>query len=629
MAPVFRSIKELQPVPLLCVGAACFELVFGGPVRAEQAAFTDPSRFAVDGLPLGGKVRTDSGTYKQYDCASSTQYRQLSYCKRVKIETKVGGKLTTTTTIIHSGDGTVDYVNQFVEPASFTRADIDAEIARLSTKFGEKARLLEAPAQPGLPKAVIATWGPVKLVKLADADLAVLRSDKSPEKGILVDYLGDFTRSARAGFPVFGIQGDFGYIWIANYDDQGRGTLRFLAVNAATLTAAFAGAQTEQSRQPSSAGVVATTNQKPAVQPAPAGPTLEQQLEQCGESCPDKPELDKLRRDTIEQLEQAKSVAEDADRFSAAMGNEQALNTYISSCDANKCAFLSQAKAARDALVSSRPNAAQADAEERQYRSARGDVKALKQYVARCELCAFAQDAVAEINEQQSKGADELFNVEVCNYEYLPVTVAFAGRPDPNSNMWTSEGWWIVNSGECKKIATLRKGNFYLTAHNVRGVWNGEENDRASYCTSKNAFTRVLPQEGSDCLEGENLTVFGRKHIEGPDSKFTWKIDPKPWSYTALAYSPSDATSGWAADYSSPEAATSRAIELCGQDGQEDCQLARVVRDDECLALARGTNYDGGKALGWGTGIGARTDALDACYAVPARNCRILRVSCK
>jgi hypothetical protein len=57
-----------------------------------------------------------------------------------------------TTTIMHSGDGTVAYVNQFVEPASFTQA----EITRLSIKFDEKARLLEAPLKPGLPKAVIA-----------------------------------------------------------------------------------------------------------------------------------------------------------------------------------------------------------------------------------------------------------------------------------------------------------------------------------------------------------------------------------------------------------------------------------------------------------------------------------------
>jgi uncharacterized membrane protein len=619
---VFLRLAGLRWPSLLFLMAAFFEFVFT-LAQVQPANAVDQSRLTVDGMPLGGKVRTDSGIYKQYDCASSTQYREFTYCKRVKIETKVGGKLTTTTTIIHSGDGTVAYVNQFMEPASFTRADIDAEIARLSTKFGEKARLLEAPVQPGLPKAVIATWGSVKLVKLANADLDVLRSDKSPGKGILVDYLGDFTQSARAGFPVFSMQGDFGYIWIANYDEQGRGTLRFLAVNAATLTAAFAGPQTEQPRQPSSTGVIATTNQKPAAQPA--GPTLEQQLEQCGESCPDKPELDKLRRDTLAQLEQAKLDAEDADRFSAAIATEQALDTYISSCDTNKCAFLSQAKAARDALVSSRSNAAQADAEESQYRTARGDVKALKQYVAQCNVCAFASDAVSEINEQRSKGADDLFDVEVCNHEYLPVDVAFAGRPDPNSDMWTSEGWWTVNSGKCEKIAKLRKGNFYLTAHNERGVWSGDESDRKSYCTSNKAFTRILLQEGGDCLEGENTTLFGTKHFEGSGSKFTWKIDAKPWTFTALAYSPSDATFGWAPGYPTAEEASDRAIEFCSR-RSSDCKLARWVREDGCLALASGTNYDGEVALGWGTGIGARTDAVDACYAVPARSCRIVRV---
>jgi hypothetical protein len=187
---VLGSLDGLRCPTLLLAGAA----IFVAFAQVQPAVALDQSRLTVDGLPLGGKVRADSGIYKQYDCVSSTQYRELTYCKRVKTDTKNRGKLTTTTTIIHSGDGTVAYVNQFVEPASFSRMDIDAEIARLSAKFGENARLLEAPVQPGLPKAVIATWGTVKLVKLADADLAVLRSDKSPEKGILVDYFGDFTR---------------------------------------------------------------------------------------------------------------------------------------------------------------------------------------------------------------------------------------------------------------------------------------------------------------------------------------------------------------------------------------------------------------------------------------------------
>jgi hypothetical protein len=98
----------------------------------------------------------------------------------------------------------------------------------------------------------------------------------------LVDYLGDFARSAKAGFPVYNMQGEYGYVWIANYDDQGRGTLRFLAVNAAALSAAFAGTQTQQPRQPNSTVVVATANQKPAAGPAFAddqAPLAEQLLE--------------------------------------------------------------------------------------------------------------------------------------------------------------------------------------------------------------------------------------------------------------------------------------------------------------------------------------------------------------
>jgi uncharacterized membrane protein len=599
---------------LLLVGAAVIVCIF---VVVRPAIALDQTKLTVDGLPLGGKVRPEGGVYKQYDCAASTQYRELIYCKRIKTDIKDGGKHTTTTTIMHSVDGVVAYVNQFVEPATFTRADIDAEIERLSTKFGEKARLLEAAVQPGLPKAVIAAWGPVRLVKLAETDLDILRSEKSPGKGILVDYLGDFTRSARAGLPVYSLQGEFGYVWIANYDDQGRGTLRFMAVNATTLTAALVGSSPQpQSARPTNV-VVAT---KSAAQPT--GPSLEQQLEQCGEACPDKPQLDKLRLDTLAEVEKAKTVAEDAERFTAAMGNEQALNSYISSCDPSRCSFLSQATAARDALVSSRGNAAQMDTEERQYRAARGDVKALKQYVAQCNICAFAEDAVKEIKQNDTKGSDELFDLEICNNEYLPVYVAFAGMPDPNSDMWIAKGWFKFDSGECSKIATLKKGNFFISAHNKRAIWEGDK----TYCTSDSAFERILLSEGGDCLEGERSKGFRSFNYEGSDAKFTWTLNPRPWTYTALAVSQFTNSWGWSGEQSTLDQARELATSECSK-WALDCNVVSWARDDSCLTLAHGRDGNGGETFGWATGddyFAARREARNACsnygnYCVPLR----------
>jgi uncharacterized membrane protein len=335
-------------------------------------------------------------------------------------------------------------------------------------------------------------------------------------------------------------------------------------------------------------------------------------LEECGESCPDKPELDKIRRDALAQLEQAKQAAEDATRFAAAIGNEQALNAYITSCDTRKCAFRAEAVTERDSLVSAQKNAGQADAEEGQYRRARGDTKMLKNYVAQCQVCAFARDAVTEINENQSKGTGNLFELEVCSNEYLPVYVAFAGRPDPYSDMWTSEGWYKIDSGKCETIATLRKGDFFVAAHNKRAVWEGTE----SYCTAADrAFTRVLLPEGSDCLEDEESTNFIKKNFEGSDSKFTWTLNPKPWSYNALAYSSSSNVAGWSGRSPTLEQAQQAAVQECSERGG-GCRVVSWARDDSCLALARGTTGDGGTSYGWDTGddyASARRNARNAC----------------
>src|SRR5262249_21969734 len=49
-------------------------------------------------------------------------------------------------------------------------------------------------------------------------------------KGFLIDYLRDFTRSAKQGLPIYRIDGGPGFIWAASFDQKGRGTLRLAAV---------------------------------------------------------------------------------------------------------------------------------------------------------------------------------------------------------------------------------------------------------------------------------------------------------------------------------------------------------------------------------------------------------------
>jgi hypothetical protein len=112
---------------------------------------------------------------------------------------------------------------------------------------------MRLPTRAGLPNAVIASWGRVELEQLDDDVASTLAADGSPPRlGLIVDYLGDVRKSAQLGLPIFRLGGGAGYLWSASSDDNGRGHLRFLQIDASAL------APTKPSKPP------------PAPQPAPA-----------------------------------------------------------------------------------------------------------------------------------------------------------------------------------------------------------------------------------------------------------------------------------------------------------------------------------------------------------------------
>jgi uncharacterized membrane protein len=312
--------------------------------------------------------------------------------------------------------------------------------------------------------------------------------------------------------------------------------------------------------------------------------TLERELEECGESCPDKPEIDKLRRDTLEALEQKKREADDAASFMAALGNEQALNAYISLCSVKKCEFRNEATVERDAFRRARENKAGAEAEEREFKSARGNISNLKKYVADCQVCAFAREAVQTINESVSKYENQFFSFSVCNNDPVAVDVAVVGREDPNLGMWIAKGWWTVEPGRCKEVGT-------------------------------------------------SLETFEFNELKISEKEYTWRLDGKPWSFVAAAFSPFTSSWGWSGTgYSSRQEAERVALQECGKHAF-DCRIGGWTRDDSCLAMATGDNSTGGTSIGISpsspTWLDARREARNICRNYNGIGCRIVNESCK
>jgi serine protease Do len=201
--------------------------------RGRTATSQEPP-YVVDGLALYGHVRFESEAYKQYHCTPSEKFSGFTWCHKERTEETQRGEVTASNSILHSQDGSAVYVNRYIEPAFFGANDVRSEIERLSAKFGERGRQIWMPQREGLPSAVIVVWGKIELVQLPPADASVVASGGS-HKGLLISFLGDLQRSARAGVAVYQLAGGAGFVWAAAFKQDGRGVLRFLTIDASQI----------------------------------------------------------------------------------------------------------------------------------------------------------------------------------------------------------------------------------------------------------------------------------------------------------------------------------------------------------------------------------------------------------
>ena len=133
-------------------------------------------------------------------------------------------------------DGKIVYLSRYQEPAYWGTNEAQDDILRYSKKVGEEPHIIHLPARPGFPKGTLATWGNVILEPISGYELDLLAADKPLPKGIAIDFIGNFTKSAQQGLPIYRLGGGAGFVWAGSYNAQGRGTLRFAAVNASAYT---------------------------------------------------------------------------------------------------------------------------------------------------------------------------------------------------------------------------------------------------------------------------------------------------------------------------------------------------------------------------------------------------------
>jgi ribosomal protein L9 len=222
-------------------------------------AIAAPMEYAVDGLAVGTQLNFGSASYREYKCSPSDQFDGLTWCQKTRSDKERRRSYIAAYSLLHSRDGNILYINRTQEPAFFNPKEVEVNIQRYSRKIGESPRIMKMPHRGSLPDGLIAVWGKITLEPLDQESIKTLADGKNPRKGFLIDYLRDFTRSAKQGLPIYRIDGGPGFIWAASFDQKERGTLRLAAVELSGFS---------PSSDPAPV-VVETTAQTPASDPAP------------------------------------------------------------------------------------------------------------------------------------------------------------------------------------------------------------------------------------------------------------------------------------------------------------------------------------------------------------------------
>src|SRR5262245_9130082 len=228
-----RLISWVKPGTALAV---CVLLAAAANAQVRPGAATPDQKagYAVDGRALGSRVTSDRAT-RDYKCGPSEQFSGFTWCQKSSRERERRGGYDAISSMLHAKDGTVVYVNRHQQPAYLDAAEVESSIAKYTRQFGAPAKVDKLQRRGGAGEATLATWGKLELEPLDADSIKLLADGKSPKKGFLLDYLGNLSRSAQEGLPIFRIRGGAGFAWAASFDAKGRGTLRLLALDASAL----------------------------------------------------------------------------------------------------------------------------------------------------------------------------------------------------------------------------------------------------------------------------------------------------------------------------------------------------------------------------------------------------------
>src|SRR5215475_2016542 len=112
----------------LCLVASALAGTLGSILGSTFGASAATSSYVIEGLALGEQFRPE----RDYQCKSSIQFTDVTWCLRRKPGRATRGSFMSSTSILQGPDGAIGYVNREVEPAFFGDDEMQNEITRLT-----------------------------------------------------------------------------------------------------------------------------------------------------------------------------------------------------------------------------------------------------------------------------------------------------------------------------------------------------------------------------------------------------------------------------------------------------------------------------------------------------------------
>jgi hypothetical protein len=315
----WRHVVGRDTVPRWSGVLAAVCLLVGMFPAFGQGPNEQTSIYAIDGLALGARIPVDSPAYREYKCGPSDQFDGFTWCQKTRLERERGSSSNFTYSVLHSRRGSVVYVNRYQVPAFIGSNGAEREIQSYTRKFGESpATTVTMPHRSGLD-GVLAAWGKIVLEPLDVENRKAFAEGRRLGKGYYVDFIGNFDRSAKEGFPLYRISGGAGFIWVASFDQRGRGTLRLVAVDAGAFYPDLV-ANSAPSEQPDSSRAVRVENPPAAERPAADTDIARQGAEKAA---------DKAKADSDVGREEAETAKRDAQLAAAEIEKLNAERTKL------------------------------------------------------------------------------------------------------------------------------------------------------------------------------------------------------------------------------------------------------------------------------------------------------------